>query len=462
MRMAWPLLLAILWRGDSGMWIDFIDLGLILFFFFATVGGTVKHYLVLRYRFVEGRLEIRTGLLYRRLRSIDANRIQNVELVRNVFHKLSGLVEVRIETASGTEIEGDLSALNLEAAETLRHQLMSARDPIGEEGLATRPLVENGLFDLFRFGATAMRFGAAFVVFGLIFEGMTRLEPGELGQFSEMAWGLKGALILVAVLSGAWLWGILSAVVRHFRFRLLRVPGALVVEGGLFTRRRLELPLPKVQVVSVSEPWLRRLAGFGSVVIETAAARSGQGGTERRAAMAPVVERERIPNIVSAALESIDVDPWTARLNPPHRKALWRGIGRSILRSTVVALAIHFWFGGWFALVWLLVPAGVFFAVLDFRFQGWLISSEVLTARSGYLTRSSLVVHRSKIQSVSCHQGLLMRRLGLGRLRANVAGRGVSFPLLGWDEAVESVMVLAFREGMVDQADEITEEVPAL
>ena len=26
MRMAWPLLLAILWRGDSGMWIDTIDM----------------------------------------------------------------------------------------------------------------------------------------------------------------------------------------------------------------------------------------------------------------------------------------------------------------------------------------------------------------------------------------------------------------------------------------------------
>ena len=52
----------------------------------------------------------------------------------------------------------------------------------------------------------------------------------------------------------------------------------------------LELPFRKVQVVSVSEPLIRRWAGFGSVVIETAAARSGQGGTERRAALAPVVE----------------------------------------------------------------------------------------------------------------------------------------------------------------------------
>ena len=239
MRMAWPLLLAVLWRGDSGMWLDAVDLGLVLFFFLATVGGTVKHWLFLRYRFHEGRLEIRSGVVYRRLRTIDPAKVQNVELVRNLFHTLSGLVEVRIETASGTEIEGDLSALNVEAAQELRQQLEEARKPAETEEVEGVPIVVNGWLELFRFGATAMRFGAAVVIFGIIFEGMTRMQPDELGQFGQMALGIRGAAVLVAVLSGAWLWGVVTSMVRHYNFQLLRTAESLIVEGGFFTRRRL-------------------------------------------------------------------------------------------------------------------------------------------------------------------------------------------------------------------------------
>lgn len=444
MRMAWPLLLAVLWRGESGMWLDAVDLGLVLFFFLATIGGTIKHWLFLRYRFHDGRLEIRSGVVYRRLRTIDPAKVQNVELVRNLFHTMSGLVEVRIETASGTEIEGDLSALNIEAAEALRRQLEDARQPSETEEVDGVPIVMNGWLELFRFGATAMRFGAAVVIFGIIFEGMTRMQPDELGQFGQMALGLRGAAVLVAVLSGAWLWGVITSMVRHYNFKLFKTAESLIVEGGLFTRRRLELPFRKVQVVSVSEPLIRRWAGFGSVVIETAAARSGQGGTERRAALAPVVESGHIPRVVAEAVPGMDVDPWSTPLLPPHRKALWRSMGRSVLRNVIVASALNAWFGLWATFAWILVPGGIFFAYLDYRHQGWLISPHLLTARSGYLTRSSVVVHRSKVQSVSCHQGIFMRRLGLGRMRVHVAGRGVSFPLLGWTESIDTVMSLVY------------------
>ena len=51
-----------------------------------------------------------------------------------------------------------------------------------------------------------------------------------------------------------------------------------------------------------------------------------------------------------------------------------------------------------------------------------------------------------------------MRRLGLGRLRVHVAGRGVSFPLLGWKESVDTVMSLVYDAQAWD--DETTEHVP--
>ena len=40
----------------------------------------------------EGMLELRYGLLNRRSRRLDPARIQNIEIVRNPLHKMSGLV----------------------------------------------------------------------------------------------------------------------------------------------------------------------------------------------------------------------------------------------------------------------------------------------------------------------------------------------------------------------------------
>ena len=84
-----------------------------------TLGQRVEHFIhwaTLRYRIHAGRLEIRQGLLNRSARTIDPARIQNIELVQNLFHTWSGLVELRIETAGEQTTEGLLSALSVEDA----------------------------------------------------------------------------------------------------------------------------------------------------------------------------------------------------------------------------------------------------------------------------------------------------------------------------------------------------------
>ena len=102
-RAAWPLLLAVFVGGGIA---NVVNLGLLTVFFGSAIGRTVLHFLTLRYRLHEGKLEIRTGLIGRRFRVIDPGRIQNVEIVQNVFHKLAGLVELRIETAGDAGAEG--------------------------------------------------------------------------------------------------------------------------------------------------------------------------------------------------------------------------------------------------------------------------------------------------------------------------------------------------------------------
>ncbi|MEO0602310.1 MAG: PH domain-containing protein, partial [Myxococcota bacterium] len=169
LRNVWPLLLAaFLGRaGREGL----VDLVIIMSFFVLAIGNTVVHFLTLRYRVVGDRLELKHGLLNRQTRVIGAQRIQNLEMVRNVFHRLSGLVEVRIETASGTDVEGMLSALSVQEAEYLITSLEKARgEAVTQDEEVGEVVVANGMTELLTFGATAMRFSGIAVLLGLLID----------------------------------------------------------------------------------------------------------------------------------------------------------------------------------------------------------------------------------------------------------------------------------------------------
>jgi putative membrane protein len=239
-RSVWPLLLALLYGRATGEGV--FDLLLLFVFFGLAVGSTVVHFLTLRYRVADRRLEIRSGLVNRQVRVIAADRVQNLEMVRNVFHRASGLVELRIETASGTEVEGLLSALTVADAQALIDALQAARgEAAPAEPLPAEVVATNGPVELLWYGATGLRLGAVAVLVGFAYEAWVLwdpLDPEDLDRDADPAFT---GLFVVAALTGAWLFGLGTALVRHHGFRLSRVGSVLVAEQGLFTRRRGEL-----------------------------------------------------------------------------------------------------------------------------------------------------------------------------------------------------------------------------
>ncbi len=436
LRSMWPIFLVILFGGRADGESIF-DAVLLLLFLLMTVGGTVLHWLTLRYRVSEGRLEVMTGLLNRQTRVISPDRIQNMELVRNVFHRLSGLVEIRIETASGTEVEGMLSALSVAEAEELTGALEALRSGAPEQDAeeALPVIAENDLGDLFRYGATATRLGAALVVIGFLFEGQRRLDTG-FDLFSDLGWA-GFMLALLAILTGTWLVGSARAVAQHYGFKLMQTAGSLITTEGLFTRRRVELPTDKVQLVTVSEPILRRFAGFGTIHIETAAARAEGGGVQNAMAMVPVVESGRLYEVVRELVPALNIDLENAVLEPPAIKALIRSLIAVTWQAVLFVVAVSWWFWPWGLLSMVAVPLSWGAAWLDHKHQGWLVTDEVVVSRQGYLNRETRIVARGKLQSTEISQGVFLRRYGLGRLAVRVAGNAVSLPILKFDDAIE-------------------------
>jgi putative membrane protein len=453
LRNLWPLFFAFLWNGagtsDALLWTRVMDASIIGMFFAATVGGTLMHFLTLRYRVHDGRLEIRTGLLNRKIRTIDPARIQNIELVRSISHKLSGLVEIRIETASGKEVEGLLSALSETQALQLQRKLeaLRAAGPAQQVDDDAPPLVRNGIIELFIYSATAARLGAVAVALGLVFEGYTWLYPDQMSRLPGQATGIQGLAMLILLFTGTWLAGLVTTTLRHWGFALHLVGDRLVVEGGLTTRRRLELPLSKVQVVHTSQTLLRRWAGFSTLTVQTAAARSGQGGTERTAAMVPYLPATRMAELTAIAVPDLDLDPFTAQLKPPHRLALARTMARATVQWIIITGLAVALVGPWAIAVGVVGVALPIATWLDWRHQGWRITEHTVVARRGFWNRRITVLSRSKLQSASARDNPLLRRLGLGQVVLHAAGTTVHLPLMSWSEARDIGSMLARSAG---------------
>lgn len=433
----WPLLVLLVVGGQGGPGSAGVDLSLVLAFFALSVSRTVVHFMTLRYRIEAGKLEIKSGLLNRRSRVLDPYRIQNMELVQNPFHKLTGLVELRIETAGDASTEGLLSALSADEAQGLKEALERlARKRRGlsettEEEEASQTLLTMGVPEVLAYGFSQRRVGTVALLFAVGMEGLSLLDPYTTQQVAgdlSVSW-LIGAVILA--FSGTWLFSGGQSLLRHFGFRLTLRGETLVTAEGLLTQRRVEIPQGKVQLVRIDEPFLRRQMGYGTALIETAALGMADGNARAAEGVVPMVEQEMLGELVQQVSPAISVDPWTTPLNPAHPRALYRAVIAGLVRAAALAVLIgglmHPW--GWLAL--LLLPLSVPAAWLDWKKQGWLITERSVISRRGYFTRRTWIIDRNKIQSVHMEDSPLMRWHGLTAVVVRVAGSQIQLPDIG-------------------------------
>ena len=419
LRTGWPLLVAIVVGGGLT---SLVDLMFFLVFLGSSLARTIVHFLTLRYRLADGKLEIHSGLLGRRHRIIDPVRIQNIELVQNVFHRAFGLVELRVETAGETGAAGLLSALSLAEAESLRAGIQRVRtaaaagalvagsnEPAGVDAGSVETaepeaeeLERTGLLEVLGHGVTEGRAGAALVLYGIVQEWGPMVRPELFAQ--GLARPGAGAVLLVVFVSAGYLWSVTTSFVRYYGFVLSRTVHGLRTRSGLFTQRRVEIPAGKVQMVRIDASWMLRLMGYTSLEIETAGSNAAPGAGRLAEALVPMVADDVVPYTLDAVLPGFAASERTG-WSRPARAALVRAIlGGAARWGGALALIGHvlappLGLGHLDALAGVGVLLGIGDGYLDFVSSGWKLTSSLILVRSGFLSRVTSVLPRAKIQS---------------------------------------------------------------
>ncbi|CAN5663920.1 PH domain-containing protein [soil metagenome] len=423
------------------------------------VAASVIRYLTFRLRYEPRELVIRSGLVFRNERHVPFAKIQNLEAVQNLLHRVLGVVEIRVETGGGKDEEARLSVLPATAFAEMRRRVFEGRSvapvlPTTDEAAPSRAdaaaetllhlPVREVLLCGFLENKGMILIGAAYGIawesgyLGGFWDGLFGEETYGRGVFRDLARGLVeghglplraitvaaaglGALLLlVRGVSVAW------AFLRLYDFRLSRVREDLRIEFGLLTRVAATIPIRRVQTITVRQGPLHRWLGRASVRVETAGGAGPAGNTPRdREWLAPLIRVSALPELLDQLVPGFDMRTvaWQSVHPRAFRRAVKPGLAIAVGVSVIWAVTV-----GWSAILVLtfMVAAAIIGARQRVRHLGWAEHDELVLMRSGWIWRHATLSRANKIQSVSLRQSPLDRRAAMARVRVDTAGAGTA------------------------------------
>jgi len=395
-----------------------------------------------RWWVVDGTLIITQGLIQQERRVIPLERIQSVDVVRRISHRVLGVQALHVEAIGGSDTEGQLEALAPQVARQTRAALLAGRDAArsGADPTAAltaaaadpatpsadsaapeedeEPLTSVTTRDLLLAGLTeanvtvlAAATGFGWQVLGDRLETVAERLPAVVGP--GLAVALTIGLILVAVLLL-----IIAQFVTYWRFRLSRTPDDLRVRRGLLEERFDTVPLRRLQAIRIEENLPRRLFGFAAVKADVAGKPgSSSAGTDT---LLPFGTSAEARQLVATILG--DERPRTLTLTPMPTRARTRRHVRAALFAMAVTAAAVWWLGGWgWVLGGVATPLAFGAAELAYRALGWAKLEGLAVTRAGWWTRRTAFIPEHRLQTVERSSTPLQRWRGLATLELQIA-----------------------------------------
>ena len=302
-------------------------------------GGIMMLYCVFKWRHtyisLEGDvLNYQSGKFIKKRVTIPFEKINTIDMGRNVFEKLVGTCRLKIDTGAYSNAqeknhsEMDL-VFDLKEAHDIRSYILARSgfydgssaiseqihdwDAVGKPQWAVRA----GAGDFILYGLTSSSVWTFFwlLVLGVCF--IAEISEKVLGQAAEAAFPLlrvilaeierQGALrAVLAVIMGYLaislalnIFTVLWASVRFFGFRVARQGGNIMVRYGLFTEKNYTLQVRNIHALIVKQNLFQQIIGRCSV--EAVCMGFGDEMTET-AILFPIIRKKRIDDVLSMVL----------------------------------------------------------------------------------------------------------------------------------------------------------------
>lgn len=417
---------------------------LTVFYGVVALPAIILQYMRFSYRITPKQIVIQKGVIKRQNRSIPIERVQNVQIERNLVARLLGVAKVTIETAGSSATEGALEYVGLEAAHEIRQVVRTFQHRTAEDENEAQPDADEDASKETLFSMTlrhvllsgAFRFSLLYIV--LVFSVLELVDPEVIiqrvlrsqGRIDQITNAMAAHPILTAigtvVIAGVlgWISGVLIHLARYYNFALWLDGDKLRKRHGLFTVTEGTIPLEKVQVLILRTNPLMRLFGWYELKVQTVGMNVDEQGHR---VIAPFAQYEELLAL-GRRVRSFDLPDAFGSVSPiTIRRRFFR---YSVALSILLLPAVYFWPAGWWnpggaPLPWwgfALVPLLLGWAVLQYRNHDYAIRNDGLYVRRGVMAQRLWVIPVENFHAFRATATIFQRRLGLKTLFVDTAG----------------------------------------
>lgn len=456
------------WKGGgTGLWyvdyLSFLIFGVLIIGLF--VSGFIK-WKRFEYWFEDDELRIESGLFVKKKRYIPFDRIQSLDYTEGIFHRPFGLVKVKVETAgssSAKQAEGELTAITKEAAKRVEIEMAEAkkrqRDIPATEGetadsVVQLPIEEESNFrkifvmttkDLLVLATTSGGVGVILSGAAIFLSQFGDLLPFEW-MFEEISAFIKFGVLIVAIavflgLLGVWILSVGMTFLSHFNFTVELDKEDIVITRGLLEKKKVTVPLKRIQSVVVVENPFRKLFGYASVAIHSA---GGSIGQSSKINLLPIVKRGRIEAYLKEIFPDLHLEEPTKKLTAKGRPFYYR-IDFLWMLPVIGALTYFFFPYGMFSLA--IIPVIIAFGIWQHRSAAYDIAGSQLTMRFRTFSLQTAYMMKKRIQSMEMKQSYFHKRKGVASVIANIkSGMGTYHANVYHMDAEEAEKILSWYE----------------
>lgn len=379
-------------------------------------------------------LHVDEGIWIKKHQYVPFERIQSINFKEGIFHRPFQLVKVSIETAGSEDSGIDLLAISREQAEWLDAATKRAKrakkagiavGEVEQEEIVTRETVyKMTTKNLLILATTSSGIGVIFAAISSVLSQMPDVIPYER-IFHELQDFAKASVLLVTllvffVLLVSWLLSVAWTYMNHANFTVEREADRLFISKGILEKKRVAVPLSRIQGIKIVETPFRQLFGFAAVQLESA------GNTEddktSKISLVPLIKKQEALTLLEALFPAYTFEQ---TLTHAPKQAAWRYM---LFTSFVAIIPVgclcyfvpHGY--GYFSLILLVLLALLGF--MQYRSTGFAVRGRQLTLVTRGVSKQTFYVMKNRIQTLMVAQSIFAENGQLARLSVSiVAGK---------------------------------------
>lgn len=403
---------------------------------FLLVGGIIKWKRFV-YWFEDGELRIEYGLFVKKKRYIPFDRIQSLNYTEGIFHRPLGLVKVKVETAGSGKVgqaEAELTAISREDADRIENEMEKAKRQLPEETAAemgpheqveplpkkeAKVLYRMSMKELLILATTSGGIGVVISAVAIFLSQFSELIPYDAIYEEVMLFLRFGALIVALtiffVLLVAWVISVIMTIFANYQFTIQRDEDHIYITRGLLEKKKVSVPLKRVQGIKVSQNPLRELFGYATVMVESAG--GSIGDKDEKIRLFPLVKTERMIPILAELFPELE---WTPELVKAPKRSVHFFYRLDLLWFSPVFAALGYFFYPYGLLALIIVPIVVVIGIWQHRTVGYALADKQLTMQFRGISKHRFFMLKKRVQVVQVTQSYFQRRKELASINSTI------------------------------------------